>query len=142
MSVNSAIPNGTSRRVWTVGVLLALLGAGCFSERSESDTTGPSGTCRIPVGSGVVGSVQAVVAIREFRFFPDTLRVQRGTTVTWVNCEEDFANEPHTATDGGGSWGSVELPPAEIYSHRFDEAGVFRYFCEPHPFMSGILIVE
>jgi len=104
--------------------------------------TGPSGVCRIPVGSGVVGSVQAVVAIREFVYVPDTLRVPRGTTVTWVNCEEDFANEPHTASDDAGGWASQEMSPTDMYSRRFDSPGVFPYFCEPHPFMHGVLIVE
>lgn len=132
---------GISRVTW-VGVLSILAGAGCFSERSADSPTGPSGICRIPVGSPVVGSVQAVIAIREFRFVPDTLRVPAGTTVTWVNCEEDFANEPHTTTDDGDSWGSEELSPTEIYTYRFDEVGVFSYFCDPHPFMRGVLIVE
>jgi plastocyanin len=114
----------------------------CFSERTDADVTGPGGVCRIGVGSTVVGSVQAVVAMREFVYLPDTLRVPRGTVVTWVNCEEDFANEPHTATDDFGAWGSSEMSPTEIYSQRFDEPGVFTYFCEPHPWMRGALIVE
>lgn len=121
---------------------LAFLTAACFSERPSEGVTGPTGNCRIPVGSEVIGSVQAVVAIREFRFFPDTLRVPRGTTVTWVNCEEDFANEPHTSTHEANDWSSEELSPTEIYSRRFDEAGLYRYYCTPHPFMSGVLIVE
>lgn len=129
------------RRVTAGTMALALLSAACFSER-PTDGVGPTGVCRIPVESGVIGSVQAVIAIREFRFFPDTLRISRGTTVTWANCEEDFANEPHTSTHEAGSWSSEELSPTEIYSRRFDEAGVYRYYCTPHPFMSGVLIVE
>lgn len=124
------------------GTALALLLSGCFSDRLAPSTGGVPGVCRIPVSSGVVGSVQAVIAIREFRFFPDTLRVPRGTSVTWVNCEEDFANEPHTATELAGSWGSTELSPTESYSRRFDSPGVFAYYCVPHPFMGGTLIVE
>ena len=136
-----------SRVVWPVSIgilVLALLGAACFSERPTDEATGggATGNCRIPVGSGVIGSVQAVVAIREFRFVPETLRVAPGTTVTWVNCEEDFANEPHTSTHDAGSWSSEELSPTEIYSRRFDEAGLYRYYCVPHPFMSGVLIVD
>lgn len=142
----NALRGGVRRRIVrrvTAGALaLAVLGTACFSERPTGDAIGPTGVCRIPVGSGVIGSVQAVVAIREFRFFPDTLRVARGTTVTWVNCEEDFANEPHTSTHDAGSWSSEELSPTEIYSRRFDEAGVYGYHCTPHPFMSGVLIVE
>jgi plastocyanin len=122
-----------------------ILAAGCFSERSSpTDPTdgGIAGTCRIPVGSSVVGSVQAVIAIKDFRFVPDTLRVPRGTTVTWVNCEEDFANEQHNATSESGAWATALLSPTAIDSRRFDEAGVFPYFCEPHPFMKATIIVE
>lgn len=143
--MNALLGGARSRMVrrGTAGaVALAVLSAACFSERPTDGATGPTGVCRIPVGSGVIGSVQAVIAIREFRFFPDTLRISRGTTVTWVNCEEDFANEPHTSTHEAGSWSSEELSPTEIYSRRFDEAGVYRYYCTPHPFMSGVLIVE
>ena len=125
------------------GSLIALLvAAGCFSDRPTAMTAGPTGVCRIPVGSGVVGSVQAIVAIREFVYLPDTLRVPRGTTVTWVNCEEDFANEPHSATGEGGAWASPQMSPTDMFSRRFDTPGVFPYFCEPHPFMHGVLIVE
>jgi plastocyanin len=123
-------------------VLTILLAGACFSERQAATVIGPGGVCRIPVGSGVIGSVQAVVAIREFLYVPDTLRVPRGTTVTWVNCEEDFANEPHTATDEAGGWASQEMSPTDMFSRRFDTPGVFPYFCEPHPFMHGVLIVE
>lgn len=143
--MNTMRGGARSRILWWVSagaLVLVLLGAACFSERPTGGATGPTGNCRIPVGSGVIGSVQAVVAIREFRFFPDTLRVSRGTTVTWVNCEEDFANEPHTSTHDAGGWSSEELSPTEIYSRRFDEAGLYRYYCTPHPFMSGVLIVE
>jgi len=132
---------GVSRLVW-VGALSVLVGAGCISEDSADAITGPSGACRMPVATPVVGSSEIVIAIREFQFNPDTLRVPAGATVTWVNCEESFANEPHTATDDGGSWGSEELSPTEIYTYRFDEVGVFRYHCDPHPFMRGVLIVE
>jgi plastocyanin len=131
-----------TRAFTPVGTAVALLLSGCFSDRLAPSAGGVSGVCRIPVGSEIVGSVQAVIAIREFRFFPDTLRVPRGTTVTWVNCEEDFANEPHTATELAGSWGSTELSPTETYSRRFESPGAFDYFCDPHPFMGGTLIVE
>lgn len=128
---------------WAGVMVAALLAAlACFSERQDPVAAGPEGVCRIPVGSQVVGSVQVVVAIRQFVYLPDTLRISRGTTVTWVNCEEDFANEPHTATDEAGGWSSQELSPTDLYSRRFDTPGVFRYFCEPHPFMHGVLIVE
>ncbi len=118
--------------------------AACFSDRPhplEQDRS-VTGSCRVPVGSGVVGSVGAIVAIREFRFVPDTIRVPAGTKITWINCEEDFANEPHTTTSDAGVWTSELLSPGDLYERRFDQPGTYPYFCEPHPFMTAMVIVE
>ena len=90
----------------------------------------------------VVGSVSAIVAIREFRFVPDTIRVPAGTVITWINCEEDFADEPHTTTSVQEAWRSDLLSPGDLYQRRFDQPGTFPYFCEPHPFMTATVIVE
>jgi plastocyanin len=131
--------------VTAAALAAAMLPLGCFSERSSPTDPvdgGITGTCRIPVGSSVVGSVQAVIAIKDFTFVPETLRVPRGTTVSWVNCEEDFANEQHNATSESGAWATALLSPTAIDSRRFDEAGVFPYLCEPHPFMKATIIVE
>lgn len=112
----------------------------CFSEK-EDVTAPPEGECRIGVGSTVVGSVQALVAIRNFAFHPRTLRVPRGTTVTWVNCEpENIA--PHTSTSDAALWDSPLLQPGATYSRTFDRPGTFPYHCVPHPFIQATVIVE
>lgn len=123
--------------------LVTLLG-GCVSDRPSPLEPNPtiSGVCRVPVGSPIVGAVGAIVAIREFRFQPATIRVPRGTTITWINCEESFADEPHTTTSDASIWDSVLLSPEDYYQRRFDEPGVFPYHCEPHPFMQATVIVE
>jgi plastocyanin len=118
--------------------------AACVSDRPhpvEQDRS-IAGDCRVPVGSGVVGSVGGIVAIREFRFLPDTIRVPAGTNITWINCEEDFADEPHTTTSEEGGWRSDLLSPGDLYQRRFDQPGTYSYFCEPHPFMTATVIVE
>ena len=126
----------------------AVLGAAvqtvaCFSEHQMA--TGPtgnvSGDCRIPVTSPIVGSTQAIVAIRNFSFQPATVRVKPGTVVTWVNCEPETVDS-HSSKADGGQWNSPFLPPGATYSHTFTAAGQFGYFCEPHPFMRGVVIVE
>jgi plastocyanin len=122
-----------------------MLVAGCFSEHASAtgpDPGGRAGICRIPVGSSVVGSVQAVIAIRGFAFVPDTIRVLPGTTVTWVNCEEESANEQHNAAAEDGGWSTALLSPTALGSRRFDEPGVHPYLCELHPFMRGVVVVE
>lgn len=125
---------------------LALAAAACFSERPTAATgdrpNADAGTCRLAVSSSVVGGVQAVVAIKDFRFVPDTLRVPRGTMVTWVNCEEARVDAPHTTTSDSRLWSSELMRPAATYSRRFDQAGAFPYHCEPHPTMTATVIVQ
>jgi plastocyanin len=123
---------------------LGLAFAACFSDRPHALAQDPSvgGNCRVPVGAGVVGSVGAIVAIREFRFVPDTIRVPAGTKITWINCEEAFADEPHTTTSDAAVWRSELLAPGDLYERRFDQPGTYPYFCEPHPFMTATVIVE
>ena len=125
-----------------LAALAMLLGA-CVSERQ--DAAGPTGTvegvCTIPIGSPVLGSTQALVAIRNFSFQPDTVRVKRGTTVTWVNCE-NATTDAHTTTSVTELWDSPFLSPGSTYSRTFEEVGAFGYFCVPHPFMRGAVVVE
>jgi amicyanin len=115
----------------------AVVAAGaCFSERSA---TGPvAGTCRLPVNDSVPGSV--VVPIADFAFLPAELHVHAGQTVTWVNCEEDATS--HTSHANDETWSSPLLSPGTTFSHTFDQAGTFDYHCDPHPFMTGRVVVE
>jgi amicyanin len=125
-----------------LAAVAALLGS-CVSEHQADG--GPTGTvegaCTIPIGSPVLGSTQALVAIRGFSFQPETVHVKRGTTVTWVNCE-NATTDAHTTTSQAELWDSPFLPPGSTYSHTFDETGAFGYFCIPHPFMRGAVVVE
>lgn len=124
----------------SAGALL-LLGA-CVSERQKAGPTGVvEGECRIPIGSPILGSTQALVAIRNFAFSPETVHVKRGTTVTWVNCEPTTV-DAHTTTSESSVWQSPFLPPGATYSHTFDAGGQFGYYCVPHPFMRGAVVVE
>jgi amicyanin len=112
------------------------LAAGCFSEH---DTTAPTeGVCRLPVDEGVPGSI--VVPIANFAFSPAEVRIRVGQTVTWVNCEENGTS--HTTHAAGEEWASPLLAPGQAFSHAFDRAGTFDYHCDPHPFMTGRVIVE
>src|SRR6185437_12374799 len=43
----------------------------------------------------------------------------------------------HTVNSDDGLWESPELFPAEHYSHTYDAAGTFGYYCRIHTFMTG-----
>lgn len=121
-----------------IGVLFCMFLLSCFSDR---DGTGPvveDGGCRIPLSA--IGPNKVVVAVRNFAFSPDTIRVRPGTEVTWVNCETDV-QDFHTSTSTG-NWSSGALNRGEFFARTFNAAGQFGYFCEPHPFMRGAVIVQ
>ena len=78
-------------------------------------------------------------------FNPSTKTVNVGDTVTWVNA--DFVQ--HTSTSGAngvpdGKWDSPFLNNAGTFSHTFDAAGTYPYFCRPHFFigMRGKITVQ
>lgn len=110
----------------------------CFSDRNGI-TVPEGGGCVVP--GTVIGPDQAVVFIRNFTFFPDTVRVSAGTRVTWVNCEEPDV-ESHTSTSDVDDWDSGLIPPGAPFSHTFDDTGTHGYHCAPHPFMIGAIIVQ
>jgi plastocyanin len=115
--------------------LAAGLSLGCFSQH---DGTAPSegSVCSFPVGEGVPGST--LVVIRGFAFGPADVHVRAGESVTWINCDVD----QHTSTANGGVWASPLLSPGDAFTQNFQATGEFAYHCEPHPFMTGRVIVE
>ena len=120
------------KTLWTIGHGLLLIG--CFSER---EGTAPiEGVCSVELGEGLPGST--VVVMRGFTFEPAEVRVSPGERITWINCDPDA----HTSTADGGQWTSPLLASAGVFTATFPSPGEFPYHCEPHPFMTGRVIVE
>ena len=77
-------------------------------------------------------------------FIPNTVTIDVGGIVTWEN--NDTA--AHTSTGGSptdgpsGAFDSSLIMAGSSFSHTFEEAGTFDYFCMVHPWMSGLVIVE
>jgi plastocyanin len=128
-------------RVAVLTVIGGAIALACFSERGSGPTGTSSAECSVPVS--VIDSMHYIVAIRNFTFQPDSIKVPVGATVTWVNCE-DTGTEPHTTTsDSAGVWSSTDLNPRARFSHTFATAGSFPYHCIPHEaFMHGKLVVQ
>ena len=111
----------------------------CFSDRGAGPTVNAAAECRVPVT--VIDSMHYIVAIRDFGFHPDSLKVPVGAAVTWVNCETP-PQEPHTTTSDTPGWDSPPLNPGDRFSHTFPVAGSYPYHCTPHPFMIGKVVVQ
>jgi plastocyanin len=63
--------------------------------------------------------------------------VPAGTTITWTN-RDDI---PHNVVSTERTFKSPVLDTDEQFSHRFDKAGTYKYFCSLHPKMTGQIIV-
>lgn len=80
-------------------------------------------------------------------YSPLEITVPVGTTVRWVN--EDATAHTVTSGESDGVVGSPDgrfdsgfINPGDGYSFTFEEAGVFPYFCLPHPWMRGVVTVS
>jgi plastocyanin len=78
------------------------------------------------------------IAIRNFGFLPDTLRLHEGDSVIWRNY--DFA--PHTATAANHAWDSGSLATNASWGRTSLGVGQHAYICAFHPNMTGVLVVE
>jgi len=77
-------------------------------------------------------------------FIPSPVTIDIGATVTWENGD----TAAHTATGGSatdgpsGVFDSSLIMAGSSFSHTFDTAGTYDYFCMVHPWMQGTVIVE
>jgi len=78
-------------------------------------------------------------------FDPNPVTIAMGGTVTWENVD----NAAHTVTSGSPADGpdgvfdsSLIMAGGASFSHTFDAAGTYDYFCMVHPWMSGVVIVR
>ena len=78
------------------------------------------------------------VSIRALQFTPDTVRIRAGQSVQWMN-DDPIA---HTVSSLDQRWTSSIIAPGAHYARTFADAGVFAYYCDPHPHMRGVVIVS
>ena len=78
---------------------------------------------------------QHIVEIQAFSFQPQRTVVSPGDTIVWIN--RDIV--PHTVTANGGTWESQTLEEGQSLKVVVEDSGVYSYFCEFHPHMTGEL---
>lgn len=112
-------------------------------EAEDDDPAGDESTDDAPTGARETDEPGEVeVDIRMFDFENDLVEINVGETVTWTN--QDATR--HTVTSGvdGEHDGRFEVTFAEqgdTASVTFDEPGEYHYFCTPHNFMTGTVVV-
>lgn len=77
------------------------------------------------------------IAMDGTRFIPETLTIERGDRVVWVN-KDPF---PHTAT-ADGTFDSKSIAAGQSWSYVARKSGDFAYVCTLHPGMKGTLLVQ
>jgi nitrite reductase (NO-forming)/hydroxylamine reductase len=121
-------------------LVLGLILAACSAPEPTPLPTAtplPFPTATSEAVSGVAGVTVASVTIISQAFQPHTLIVATGTTVTWQN-DDTVA---HTVSSGEGWFDSGQLASGKNFVHQFDKPGTFRYRCNNHPSMEGVVIV-
>jgi plastocyanin len=92
----------------------------------QATATGPEVTVEITGNSG------------GWQFEPARIEIAPGTTVVWVNKTETS----HTVTGTDLAFeDSSPIAPGETFRELFTDPGTYSYFCSPHPFMTGTVVV-
>ena len=76
-------------------------------------------------------------------YIPSYYVTKLSEPVTWKNEDSAF----HSVTSGNyenpdGLFDSKHLDPHEIFSYKFEEPGMYPYYCTLHPWMAGQIKVE
>ena len=86
-----------------------------------------------------VSSNQHRIEIKDFAFNPQTLTVNAGDKVTWINRDE----EPHTIVSVEKQFKkSSALDTDQEFTITTSAPGTYTYFCSVHPKMTGTIVVE
>jgi len=100
----------------------------------------------VAILGGMGGSIAAAaesadppkVVVKDFMFMPMSLTVKAGSTVTWVNMDD----EPHTVVSNTQMFRSGALDTKETFSFKFTEPGTYHFTCSIHPRMVGTIVVQ
>jgi plastocyanin len=78
------------------------------------------------------------VDMARYLFLPKRIEIPVGATVEWINRD----GVVHTVNAEDGSWHSGAVEPGQGWRARFDRPGRYLYYCGPHPFMKGEILVR
>jgi plastocyanin len=76
--------------------------------------------------------------MKNINYLQGRLQITVGTTVEWTNTDP----LAHSVTAVDKSFNSGLIQPGKKFRHTFTKAGTYNYFCMPHPFMKGVVVVK
>jgi len=118
-----------------LGLVLVAAGtvAACGGDDDSAGGDGGLSTSdgSVPEDVVVIDTDPAEVTALDNSFRPENIEVAAGTEVVWTNKGRNEHNVLHVE---GDEWGVEvdDFQPGAVYSHTFDEAGVYRYYCSIH----------
>lgn len=86
---------------------------------------------------GIVGVGTQYVSLENHQFDPGVVYIKRGATVKWTNL--DYVE--HTVTSENSTFGSDRFGFGKSWEWKFNQIGIYPYFCRPHPSMVGVVWV-
>ncbi len=76
-------------------------------------------------------------------YIPLNLNARPGTTIVWIN--DDTVGHTIQSQDGEGNvislFNSGLLKTGDRFAHKFEESGVYNYFCTIHPWRVGVITI-
>ncbi len=76
--------------------------------------------------------------MKNIHYLQSTIQIDVGTTVEWKNRDPLL----HSVTAVNKSFDSGLIQPGKTFRHTFTKAGTFNFYCVPHPFMKGTIVVK
>jgi plastocyanin len=76
--------------------------------------------------------------IKNVAYLQTRLEITAGTTVEWTNADP----LAHSVTAVDRSFDSGLIQPGRSFRHTFTKPGSYAFFCMPHPFMQGVVVVR
>ena len=125
------------KKVYSLFVMLAVFSLIAITPSAFADH-GTATVTNAP-GSSVPGCEQTADGC----FIPSMVTIDVGGEVTWEN-DDTAAHTVTSGTPAGGPDGHFDsslVMAGSSFSHTFDEAGTFDYFCMVHPWMQGMVMV-
>ena len=108
---------------------LAIVPGLAFSARSALDAQAASTTINI---------IEPSDNPDDYVFEQTSVTIKAGDSVTWVN----KGLESHSVTADSHEFDSKDFDAGQSWSYTFSTPGTFTYYCDPHPWMVGTVIVE
>ncbi len=100
----------------------------------------PTPVQQAPASAEIAGTISIVEPAdpTQWGYDPKTFTLQTGQAITFTNS----GKIAHTVTQSQGAFDTGFLAGGDSRTLTFDAPGTYPYFCQPHPWMQAMIVVE